>query len=394
MRASSLGLARSARFCARRARPSPASRAVLPSQTLTKPSSSLATLSKLKLNEFVGARRFTSLSFPPHTLPSSARRPLSCSASSPTSCSHSAYFLDRACIPAPPLLPALVRVLQAQGHSLLNPKERKGLHPLLMPLAQGDQGDGVLGLLRWPEATSGVGLPVVRSGEHGLTLVAHSAQEYIHRALVQEDMELGSAGPVRAAAGPEASDLYSLGEIEGQARLEVFLVTKVGKIPSAMQQLVAAHQAKGDTESALITAEWMQGHMSEWGFGAAFLALMLRDLGRMDEARDQARVALCSPWWTLGHSFVDMSALAGYEGQDPKVIRQSLQGEVAVKLAQAQGSVPGVTPPTAEETAFEEAKALMDLAHISGDWEAARPQIIAKFQEAGFNKVAFFIGVA
>ena len=46
------------------------------------------------------------------------------------------------------MLKALAALLKAQGRTLRDPAQRKGLHPLVLPLADAPSG-GVLGLLYW-----------------------------------------------------------------------------------------------------------------------------------------------------------------------------------------------------------------------------------------------------
>ncbi len=88
----------------------------------------------------------------------------------------------------------LLRVLQAQGHTLVSPRERRGLHPLLIPLACSEQPDtGTANaaltspevytcLLRWPEPQSD-SLPLVRASRNAPSVmhVARSVDEYLHR---------------------------------------------------------------------------------------------------------------------------------------------------------------------------------------------------------------------
>ena len=60
-------------------------------------------------------------------------------------------------------LNACMQVLEAQGHSLVQPSNRRGLHPLVVPLAvhhapeggNGDGGESLTCLLRWPDSHSG-----------------------------------------------------------------------------------------------------------------------------------------------------------------------------------------------------------------------------------------------
>jgi hypothetical protein len=35
-------------------------------------------------------------------------------------------------------------------------------------------------------------------------------------------------------------------------------------------------------------------------------------------------VALCSPWWTLGHNYAEIADLAGFAGKDPQWVRDAV----------------------------------------------------------------------
>ena len=98
---------------------------------------------------------------------------------------HASYIQDNAAIPAPQLLPMLVKVLEARGQAVLSPADREGLHPLVVPLSRAAGGDTLTGVLRWPTSAGGDDMPIVEAGPHGLSLLANSCSEYIHRALVE-----------------------------------------------------------------------------------------------------------------------------------------------------------------------------------------------------------------
>lgn len=53
--------------------------------------------------------------------------------------------------------------------------------------------------------------------------------------------------------------------------------------------------------SAMITAEWTMRNLffSRWGFPFELAAGLYEQLGRREEARDTARLALKQPWWTV-----------------------------------------------------------------------------------------------
>lgn len=53
--------------------------------------------------------------------------------------------------------------------------------------------------------------------------------------------------------------------------------------------------------AAMITAEWTMRNsfFSRWGFPFELAAGLYDQLGRKEEARDTARLALKQPWWTV-----------------------------------------------------------------------------------------------
>ena len=89
----------------------------------------------------------------------------------------------------------LLEVLRAQGNEPVSPATRGGLHPLLIPLAQGPVaqthtpnaavkgGEAFTCLLRWAEPSAANSLPVVRMSANApaLELLARSTDEYLHR---------------------------------------------------------------------------------------------------------------------------------------------------------------------------------------------------------------------
>lgn len=108
---------------------------------------------------------------------------------------HTRYLGEVAIAPIPANIEPLLRVLQAQGNELVSPSARRGLHPLLIPLAQGPVsqsdtpnaalrgGEAFTCLLRWAEPSTTNNLPVVRMSANSpaMVLVARSADEYLHR---------------------------------------------------------------------------------------------------------------------------------------------------------------------------------------------------------------------
>ena len=107
---------------------------------------------------------------------------------------HQRYIGEVAALAPPENIEPLLRVLQAQGHTLVSPQERRGLHPLLIPLACSERPEtptanaALTGtevytcLLRWPEPQSD-SLPLVRASRNAPSVMhaARSIEEYLHR---------------------------------------------------------------------------------------------------------------------------------------------------------------------------------------------------------------------
>ena len=148
------------------------------------------------------------------------------------------------------MLRALAATLRAQGRTLLDPAQRKGLHPLLLPLADAP-GGGVLGLMR--QLTPGGELLMVRSpaARHSL-LPLGTPSQYSRRAAADADARGAASLPelVTAAAdlAKEAGDpVYEVGAFAAsKLRLEQFLLLKVSPcFPDLWAVLARDRLAKG-----------------------------------------------------------------------------------------------------------------------------------------------------
>jgi hypothetical protein len=191
----------------------------------------------------------------------------------------------------------LVQVLVAQGEQVVSPQDRRGLMPLLVPLtAATDSPDPTFTcLLRWPEGHRGMELPVVRMQRRGtaVALAARSAEEYVKRALVEDEQlqrEGRSDGAVTGAAGTAAAELYRPGgfSASGSPSMNAYLTKQVGMFPDVAEALALAHLSRGDTMSALITGEWYmrRGQFPEWGRPYEFNSWLMKEVGRPEESRD------------------------------------------------------------------------------------------------------------
>lgn len=366
-----------------------------------------------------------------------------------------AHVLRRAGAEIPAHLAQLLAVVTAEGASPLPPDARDGLHPLVLPIARAWRGDldddRVVGLLLRPSPSSRRAplagpLPVVLAGPGGVRMLAKDAASYVHAAIVREDASPASATmtpepyPVAGAAGAAGRAMYTRGELAASSmpdRPEVFILRNVGKFPDDMEAMALRHLRgveKGATPSdsavtsALVTAEWYANDRAfeGWAGPQAFNARMLRAMGRADEARDAARVALstASCWDTVGTErggVKEMVAVAGLDaGMGARELREMLEtGGEAHKAAAAAmaGRIPGADSggdgegPTAgegiggketkETTRMRAASAALDAAALGSEadvaqdsgesWEDAREEVGSAYEEAGLAGLAAFV---
>ena len=366
-----------------------------------------------------------------------------------------AEVLRRAGAEVPANLAQLLAVVTAEGASPLPPDARDGLHPLVLPIAKAWRGDRdddrVVGLLLRPSPSSRRApplagpLPVVLSGPGGVRMLAKDAASYVHAAIVREDASPASAAtktpepyPVAGAAGAAGRAMYTRGELAASSmpdRPEVFILRNVGKFPDDMEAMALRHlngvekgasPSDSAVTSALVTAEWYANDRAfeGWAGPQAFNARMLRAMGRADEARDAARVALSTAacWDTVGTErggAAEMAALAGLDARmGARELREMLEtGGEAHKAAAAAmaGRIPenvgGAGGPRGEGISDEEASSRVvamrtaaaaldavalgseaDVARGAGEsWEDAREEVGSAYGEAGLAGLAVFV---
>ncbi|KAL4440277.1 hypothetical protein ABPG75_003278 [Micractinium tetrahymenae] len=323
-----------------------------------------------------------------------------------TAAEHVRYINEVAVVPGKPKVETLLKVLEAQGQAAVSPADRSGLHPLVIPLAQQQQqqhGSGGSGngsseltcLLRWPEGHQGMELPVVSQARGGsqVRLLARSLDEYLHRALAEEEQG-GGAGAVATAAGPEGAALYEAGAYgrSGLPTLDAYLTRKAGMFPDVAERLVQAHLDKGDTMSALITSEWYMrnSHFPGWGRPYEYASQLMARVGRAEESRDVARIALRMPWWSFADGFAAIRDAAGISGGMAEVRR-------ALEEQDEMSNMPGMKTviKTEKQQEMEEADWLMNtVAAGEAEWDDVRGAVADRYTAAGLRDVADFIRAA
>ncbi|KAI9088952.1 hypothetical protein K1719_029231 [Acacia pycnantha] len=318
---------------------------------------------------------------------SHGRASLRCYSSSSTP-DHVAFVKDIAATQPPEHLSQLLNVLKAKGETVIFPGARQGLIPLAIPITKNSSGS-VTALLRWPTAPPGMEMPVVDVDKHGVKLLAKSVDQFIHRILVEEDAKNSQERNdelfiVSADAGKK---LYQKGDFAESkiSNLDIYLLKKVGLFPDIIERKVMRHFEEGDHVSALVTGEFYTKKEHFPGFARPFVfnAEVLLRVGRNVEAKDAARGALKSPWWTLGCKYEDVAKIAQWDDEQieyvkEKVTEEGRQEDIRKGKALAQ-------------VVLDEAAFLMDLASIEGTWDDYLERIAECYEEAGFSDIARFI---
>lgn len=321
-------------------------------------------------------------------------KPLLCAA---TGEAHGAFVRDTAKADVPAHLEALLGALEASGKVLLDPNDRQGIFPLAIPLSKDVETGEVLALLRWPHPDRSHVMPVVSlNNTCGVALRAQDATQMLHRMLVEEDVAVDggmqSSRPVAEAMGYLGAEFYTQGDFgKGELpRLAAYITKHVGHFPDVCESLIQTHLDKGDTMSAMITADWYAGRFPHWGSPHVFSSKLYRQLGRLEEARDEARKALLKPWWTLGDDWNSVMTLAEFDEENAESLHEKIfhlqnQEKLQAKLTNQE---------TTLVTVEDEAMWVLDKESSRGcaaQWDAARSELAAKFREKGRPDMASFV---
>ncbi|WCJ31236.1 Protein IN CHLOROPLAST ATPASE BIOGENESIS chloroplastic [Euphorbia peplus] len=301
---------------------------------------------------------------------------------------HSNFITEVAAIQPPKHLPHLLRLLKTRGESIVSPGVKRGLIPLVVPLAKNSSG-AIIGLLRWPTAPAGMEMPVVEVHKHGVSLLAKTVDQFIHRILVDEDAKVTSSGKEElfSAVAGAWENLYAKGDFAKSmsSDLDMYLIKKVGLFPDVLERRAMQHFEKGDHVSALITAEFYakKGHFPGFGRPFVFNAEVLLKVGPKLQAKDAARGALKSPWWTLGCRYQEVARIAEWEDEPVEYIKGKMT-DTRRQEDLSNGKDPA-------QIALDEAAFLLDLASVEGTWDESVDQIAACYKEAGLVDVAKFL---
>ncbi|CAB4314627.1 unnamed protein product [Prunus armeniaca] len=310
-----------------------------------------------------------------------------CSYSSDTP-DHVSFIKEVAATQPPQHLSQLLTMLKTKGESIISPGAKEGLIPLAIPLAKNSSG-AVTALLRWPTAPPGMDMPVVEVRKHGVWLLAKNVDQLIHRILVEEDAKNSgeSNDELFHASADVGEKLYKKGDFAKSqiSKLDIYLLRKVGLFPDVLERKVKWHFEEGDHVSALVTGEFYtkKEHFPGFARPYVFNAEVLLKVGRTVEAKDAARGALKSPWWTLGCSYQEVADIAQWEDEQIEYIKEKVTDE-GRQADLKKGKAPA-------QVALDEAAFLLDLASIEGTWDDHVEQVGDRYREAGLTDIARFV---
>eukprot|EP00871_Galdieria_phlegrea_P003883 jgi/Galph1/4496/GphlegSOOS_G3167.1 len=268
------------------------------------------------------------------------------------------FLKNLASINPPKVTKDLLKTLVKQNKTLVNPLDRSNLHPFLIPLALDEESGKLVCFLRWPTPPVNMPIPIVETytGSKSLMLLSNDAKSYIKRYIATKEANEGNITNLDLELSEE---IYEQGSFHKSGlSLDQFIIKDIGPFPDVYENLANMHLSKGNVQSALITCEKAAVSFPGWGRSRFFHALVLRRLGRIQEARDAARAALQLPLWTLKYDPVEVAHVAGF--QEPEVSFQ----QIYRRLAEDKREKDIENGKPKEQVALDRAAYLLDLAII------------------------------
>lgn len=224
------------------------------------------------------------------------------------------FMRSKAKVEPPSRLSTLLDFLVSKGNTLVNPNDRTGLNPFLIPIARDGADQSLLCYMRWPTQREEMPLQLVRTTQAGVRLVSLSTDNLCHRYAVEMDFRKEPNAAAAIDKFNNGTQLYTSGdyntflnsgkfpkstEKELNLVLDRYLLTKVGPFPDCYERLAQNFYDNNNTVSALITCERAVSLFYSWGHPLHFHMKMLRDAGRPEECLEAARSAMGLPKWTL-----------------------------------------------------------------------------------------------
>ena len=227
------------------------------------------------------------------------------------------FLRDAAKVEPPQRLSTLLDLIALRGETLVDPKNRTGLNPFLVPLSRRASDNSLLCYIRWPTQREEMPLQLVRTTDGGIRLESLSTDHMCHRLAIEMDFKKDENAGDAIGMLNQHGVLHNKGDhlpflnsgkfptaTENDMRLVVdrYLLTKVGSFADCYERLAENFRKQGNDVSALVTCERSVNVFYSWGHPMQFHSKMLRQLGREKECVESARASMGMPKWTLANS--------------------------------------------------------------------------------------------
>lgn len=294
------------------------------------------------------------------------------------------------------------------------------LHPYLLPIAQSRSTGNFICAYRNPrtnESDKGGHLrpwPIVEAklGGPGVQLLSLNSEHLMRRIICKVDfggtaddpdhlVQLYNERLGRGLLYDTTLDTpYQPGAVAQLGYgVDKYVLLRVGPFPDLYQNMARQHFAKGDEQSALISAEAANGKLPGFASTFRFYARLLSSFPhREEETRDAARMCLRLPLWTIGMDASDFEEVAVLgqmcEASDPPATAMAKLKEMYDLIKQVEEDDPHASGKTREQQVIDEATDLMNDAVLTGkEWRSIRPKLVELYKSIGREDMASFIDI-
>jgi len=292
----------------------------------------------------------------------------------------------------PSRLGNLLGLLQiVAGEELADPHNRKGLHPLFIPLTKKE--GTYTGILRWPTPPEDLPVPIVRTNGLGMKLLSNDPEHLIRRLVVEAD----------AADHPDIEGIVEIGNQQlGQDQhyhqgdvqklnlgVDKYLLMRVGPFMDVYENLVQGHLGREDEQSALVAAERSNSVFKGWGRPYAFYSNVMKNMyARELESKDAAKVAMRLPLWTAAYDSEELEKLVALAGYTEMKTAEQLYEKMAAD-EQKDKITEGKAP---MQVALDRTAHVMDRAMFQeAGWDGIRDELAELYIEGGIPELADFV---
>jgi len=319
---------------------------------------------------------------------------------------HSTFLTDVAKFTVPTRINSLIELLVLRGEELVNPYDRAGINPFLIPLTYNAQEKSYTCYIRWPTQRSEMDLQIVQTNEVGVRLISLNTDQYCHRLLVENEFQ-GHTNRNHMIEKVNADGmLYKSGDYQGLINsgkfptntpeelaliIDRYILTKIGQFPDCYERLSLDFLTKQKETSSLVTCERAISLFYGWGHPMNFHTKLITQLGRHHEAKESAKSSMGMPKWTLASTFQELEIAVQTAGfTNIKIVgdmHKFRANDPRTKDIEEEGLNPIQVP-------LDQAAHLMDavaLRSIDGGWDAIRNDLAARYRAGGYPDMATFI---